>query len=210
MLSVGDLVLAINGVSMDGMSVDQARKIMDSSGKTIQLEVLPSERPTESQPLQRSMNDFLQLIAKEKPLEPEPRTRTPTLPLTRPTLRQYPSKSSLTSLKRLNNQERTVVASSKPHDIPSPYPNYRSLSLKRSITPLTRLGSFDDSRSMMSACSNLSQCNVGNMVSKAEMMSLVLIAEDGDYGMEVQVGLNGYEMNCIVVRTVVSGKAADR
>ena len=36
---MGDLVLALNGISLDGMSVDQARQIMNSSSKTIQLEI---------------------------------------------------------------------------------------------------------------------------------------------------------------------------
>ena len=45
---VGDLVVALNGVSLDGMSVDQARQIMNSSAKTIQLEI---KRPN-SQPRQ--------------------------------------------------------------------------------------------------------------------------------------------------------------
>ena len=192
---------------MDGMSVDQARKIMDSSGKTIQLEILPCEQPSTIQPSQGSMSDFLQFLAKEKATDNEPKTRTPSLSLTRPTLRQYPSKTSLSSLKRLNNTERNLP-SSKPQESQGSYPNYRSI--KRGMNSSSRFGTLDDTRSLMSNCSTLSQCNIGNMISKPEVTSLVLIADDGDFGIEVQDGMNGFDLSCIIVRSVASGKAADR
>lgn len=193
---------------MDGMSVDQARKIVDSSGKTIQLEILPYEAPSPRQPSQGSMNDFLQLLAKERATENEQKMRTPTLPMTRPTLRQYPSKTSLSSLKRLNSIDRNL-ASPKPQEIQTAFPNYRSI--KRGMSGNARFGgTLDDTRSLMSTCSTLSQCNIGNMISKTDVTSLVLIAEDGDFGIEVQDGMTVFELNCIVLRSIVSGKAADR
>ena len=190
---------------MDGMSVDQARKMMDTSGKTIQLEMLPSDQPSSSQQLQGSRNDFLQLLAKEKMSDNEHKTRT--LSLTRPTLRQYPSKSSLSSLKRLNSTDRNL-SSTKSQEMQNPFPNYRSI--KRGVSSNPRFGTLDDTRSLMSNCSTLSQCNIGNMVSKIEVTSLVLIAEDSDFGIEVQDGMNGYDMSCIILRSIVGGKAADR
>jgi len=206
-ISVGDTVLGINGVSMDGMSVDQARKIMESSGKTIQLQIMPFEQPTSAQPTQGSMNDFLQFLAKERTPENEQKTRTPSLSLNRPTLRQYPSKTSLSSLKRLNSTERSMP-SAKPQESQSSFQNYRSI--KRGMTMNSRFGTLDDTRSLMSNCSTLSQCNIGNMISRTEVTSLVLIAEDGDFGIEIQDGMNGFDMNCIIVRSLISGKAADR
>ncbi|XP_065067097.1 glutamate receptor-interacting protein 2-like isoform X2 [Rhopilema esculentum] len=208
-ISVGDLVLSINGISLDGMSVDQARKMMDTSGKVIQLEILPTEQPAvASAPSHGSMNEFLQFLAKDKPLESDLRIRTPTLPLAKPALRQYPSKTSLSSLKRLNSMDRNL-SNPKPQELMASYQlNYRSL--KRNVLPNTRFASFDDTRSVMSASSTLSQCNVGNMLARTEVTGLVLIAEDGDFGIEVQDGLSGFDMNCIVVRAVLAGKAADR
>lgn len=192
---------------MDGMSVDQARKMMDTSGKTIQLEILPCEQASVSQPSLGSMSDFLQLLNKERTSEVEQKTRTPTLPLARPTLRQYPSKTSLTSLKRLNSIDRNLTAP-KPPEMQNPFPTYRSM--KRGMPPSSRYGTLEDTRSMLSTTSTLSQCNIVNMVSKTEVTSLVLIAEDSDFGIEVQDGMNGYDLNCIVLRSIISGKAADR
>ena len=206
-ISVGDIVLGINGVSMDGMSVDQARKIIDSSGKTIQLEILSCEQPSTTQQSRGSMNDFIQFLAKEKISDNEQKIRTPTMSLTRPTLRQYPSKTSLSSLKRLNSTERNM-ACPKPQENQSSFQTYRSI--KRGISSSSRFGTLEDTRSLMSTCSTLSQCNIGNMISKTEVTSLVLIADNNDFGIEVQDGMNGYDLNCIVVRSVVSGKAADR
>ena len=180
---------------------------MDSSGKTIQVEILPCEHPSPTQQSQGSMNDFLQFLAKERVLDNEQKARTPSLSLTRPTLRQYPSKTSLSSLKRLNSTERNL-SSSKPQESQNSFPTYRSI--KRSITSNSRFGTLDDTRSLMSNCSTLSQCNIGNMISKPEVTSLVLIADDGDFGIEVQDGMNGYDLSCIIVRSIATGKAADR
>ena len=202
-------MLSINGISLDGMSVDQARKMMETSGKVIQLEILPTEQPAvASAPSHGSMDEFLQFLAKDKPLESDLRIRTPTLPLAKPSLRQYPSKTSLSSLKRLNSMDRNL-SNPKPQELMASYQlNYRSL--KRNPLPNTRFASFDDTRSVMSASSTLSQCNVGNMLARSEVTGLVLIAEDGDFGIDVQDGLSGFDLNCIVVRAVLAGKAADR
>ncbi len=204
-LNIGDLVLAINNVSMDGMSVDQARQIVNSSGKKIELDVLCMKPKIE----EKESRDNLETSAVvEKRLEHNVKTfKSETLPTVRHGLKQYPSRSSLTSQRRPNPLDRTGIASKT---IDTTYATLRSLSYKRGTLASMRQGSFDDSRSMMSGCSTLSQCNLGSMLSKSECMSVVLVAEDCDYGIEVQDGLNNSDVGCIVICAIVSGKAAER
>eukprot|EP00794_Sanderia_malayensis_P006326 gene6326-7051_t len=202
-LNVGDLVLAINNVSIDGMSVDQARQILNSSAKTIRLETLCMKQK-QNEPVVD-----LEPVAKD-PIECNMKSfQSDSLPTVRRGLKQYSSRSSLTSQRRPNAQDRTVMPASRL--IESGYATLRSMSYKRGTLAGVRQASFDDTRSMLSACSNLSQCNLGSVLSKTECMSVVLVTDDNDHGFEVQDGLNNStDIGCVVISGILSGKAAER
>ncbi len=191
------------------MSVDQARQIMLSSSKKIQLDVLPAKPKSKKnieEPTKRIEEPPKRNILEKLPERDIKAFKCETLPPMRANLKQYPSRLSLTSQRRPNNQDRTVGA--KTPDMA--YSTLRSLSYKRGNLPSARQASFDDTRSLMSVCSTLSQCNLGNMLSKTEFMSVVLISDDGDFGIEVQDGLGSADNGCIVICSVTAGKAADR
>ena len=188
---------------MEGMSLAQARKILSSSPKTVELEVLPMLRSSKDRSSSQGSVSDHHITTKQQSGSSSPSERQ------RLGIRGYLSKPLFGSNNKFNSLDRVVSS----HTTSPGMSPYRTMTLRRNYLTSKRRGSTDDSRSFLSTTSNTSSMSFskfGHVFTKIELIEITLKNEKGEYGLEVEDCLSNIEAGCIVIASLTSGKSAER